>query len=333
MASTGVRPLPGCTSCRRRWRPRRRSSDSERRMASRSACAGPRAGGVEHRIPHVRRVVDLALHDIEKRLARGRLDDGAYQRPTVARVLVPGAGSEEQGIVSEERQPVERALAVIAHIQDFFVVLEVAHAGDMTHQLTRRDGPLLFGEAGHVVAHRRVEVEQTTLVEQADRRGGHRLCHAPDTEQGLRRHRAPFVDVGPAEALGPHDLSGHAHGERQAGEVLLDHEGADERASPIDGVGVLGCRGLVDLGVHRRGVVAVYIGVTGTPRVDYPAYRSAGGEQRCGQHEDRGWRKRKEAAETTRCTIHAMNFSIQSYMPTSTISQPTHTRASRFWKK
>ena len=106
-------------------------------------------------------------------------------------------------------------------------------------------------------------------------------------------------------------LSGHAHGERQAGEVLLDHEGADERASPLDRVGVLGCWGLVDLGVHRRGVVAVYIGVTGTPRVDYPAYRSAGGEKRCGQHEDRGWRELKEAAETTRFIIHVKNFAIQ----------------------
>ena len=69
---------------------------------------------VEHRIPHVRRVEDLALHDVEKRLARGRLDDGAYQRPPVARVLVPGSGSEEQGIVSKALQPVERALAVVA---------------------------------------------------------------------------------------------------------------------------------------------------------------------------------------------------------------------------
>ena len=76
---------------------------------------------VEHRIPHLRRVVDLALHEVEKRLARGRLDDGAYQRPPVARVPIPGSGSEEQGIVSEELQPVERALAVVAHIQEFFV--------------------------------------------------------------------------------------------------------------------------------------------------------------------------------------------------------------------
>jgi hypothetical protein len=162
---------------------------------------------------------------------------------------VPGSGSEEQGIVSEELQPVERALAVVAHIQEFFVVAVVAHAADVTHQMARRDGPLLLGEPGHVVAHRRVEIEQTTFVEQAYGRGGHRHCHAPDAEQGLRRHRAPCVDIGPAEALGPDDLSGHAHRERQAGEVLLDNEGADERASPLDGVGVLGCRGLVDLGV------------------------------------------------------------------------------------
>ena len=238
--------------------------------------------------------------------------DSLSEQVTSIAILLPAMTRTGVTTLSKPscRQSVERALAVIAHKEEFLVEWGVAHTGDVTHQLPRRNGPLLFGEAGHVVAHWRVEIE-----EQAYRCGGHGLCHAPDAEQGLRCHRATLVDIGPAEALGPDDLTGDAHRERQTGEVLLDNQSADERAGPLDGVDVLVCRGHVDLGVDRRGVVAMYVGVAGTPRVDYLAYRSAAGEQRRGQHEERGRRELKEAAESTRCSIHVANSFHRASLP------------------
>ncbi|MDP6610041.1 MAG: hypothetical protein QF463_13305 [Vicinamibacterales bacterium] len=188
-----------------------------------------------------------------------------------------------QGIVGEAFQPAPRARAAAAHVQEFVVVAVVAHAGDVAHQLARRDGPRLFGKAGHVVAHRRVEAEQAALDEQTNGRGGHRFGNASDTEQRAGRHEAPLVDIGPPEALGPDDLSGDSHRERQPGEVLVGDEGTGQWASPLDGVGVRGRRGLVDFGTHGRGVVAVDVEVAGAPGVDRLADRAAGGEQRCGQ--------------------------------------------------
>ena len=82
----------------------------------------------------------------------------------------------------------------------------VADAGDVTHQLARCDLPLLVRETRQVALHRHVQVEATTLIEQADGRRSHRLRRAADSEPRERRHGDTFLDVCPAEPFGPHQL-------------------------------------------------------------------------------------------------------------------------------
>ena len=112
------------------------------------------------------------------------------------------------------------------------------NAGDIAHQLARRERPLLFGIRADVLLHRRIEIDAPPVVKQGHGGGRQRFRDAAKTEPRERRHRCAALDVGPAEALGPHQLAIHRDGNREARQVLLHDERAGQAPRFVNGARV-----------------------------------------------------------------------------------------------
>jgi hypothetical protein len=96
-------------------------------------------------------------------------------------------------------------------------------AGQVAGELSGGHGPALHGKGRHVLLDRSVEVQQTSLYEEAQRRGGDGLGDAPYAELGRFRDARTQFQIGIAKALGPDDLAVHADGHGHA-----RHSGAVE---------------------------------------------------------------------------------------------------------
>ena len=129
------------------------------------------------------------------------------------------------------------------------VAADAVDAGDVAHQLARRECPLLFGVRGNEALDRRVEIEPPAVVQQRGRKRRQRFREGAEPEAHERRDRCPAFDVGPAETFGPDDLAIYGDGHREARQVASDGQLARE---------LPGCRHRVRVpvggrGGHRRG--------------------------------------------------------------------------------
>ena len=127
------------------------------------------------------------------------------------------------------------------------VTADAVDARDIAHQLARGDRPWLCGIRGDVPLDRRIEIDATPVVKQGDGRRGQRFRDGAETESRERRHRRAALDVGPAEALGPHDLAVHGDGNREARQILFHEQRARQAPGLLDGA-------RVPLGVHAAAV-------------------------------------------------------------------------------
>jgi hypothetical protein len=84
----------------------------------------------------------------------------------------------------------------------------------------------------------RIEVQPPALVKQADGSRGQRHRDGADAEPRERRRRHPLFDIGPAEGLGPGDPTVLRHGDREARQVLVDHQRAGQTPGFLDGARV-----------------------------------------------------------------------------------------------
>ncbi len=112
----------------------------------------------------------------------------------------------------------------------------------MSHQLAQRDRPLLLRVGRHVHLDHIVQLQASLLEQQTDCRGGEDGGSGPELEARLWSDGHLVFDVSPPEALGPDHLAFGADGDGDAGEVLLDHTGADDLAPTLDGFSPLSGR-------------------------------------------------------------------------------------------
>ncbi len=142
------------------------------------------------------------------------------------------AGLEPQPVVGEDVDRVGRDRTRPAGKRQLVVGVDlpvlspavVTKPGDMSHQLARRDPPMLVGQRREVVPHGRVQVEESPIEKQADGGRGEGLGHTADAEAHPWSQRDALLEIRPPQRLGPRELAIDGHRDRHARQVLVDDQ-------------------------------------------------------------------------------------------------------------
>ena len=202
------------------------------------------------RVGHAQRLEDLVPHEREEGPLRRGFNGGTDQHPAVRRLPKLRSRLEQKGTIRKNRQRIGRPLAPLRRQPPIVRSLD-PHARHMPHQLAQRHGPGLLRKLRDVRLNLLVELHPILLEQHADRRrreGGRGGSHP---EPRLRRHGRARLDVGPAEAFGPHDVAADADRHRQSRQILLGECRAYDLPRAADGRGPLRRR----LRLHGRGRV------------------------------------------------------------------------------
>ena len=149
------------------------------------------------------------------------------------------------------------------------VTADAVNSRDIAQQLARADRPGLLRIRGNVGLDRGIQVDAPAVVQQGHGRSRQRFRDAAGTKPRARRHRRAALDVGEAEALGPHDLAVNGDGNRETRQILLHEQRTREASRLLDGARISFGRRSSHRRRHR-GRIGVY-GVDGEEEVGRPS--------------------------------------------------------------
>jgi hypothetical protein len=106
----------------------------------------------------------------------------------------------------------------------FAVRVVMPDSSEVTEQLARGDGPLLFGKSPAIVLHLHIEIHLSALGKLQDRGSGDGLGNRTEPEQSCRCRRNKIFEVGHSEASGPDQRSVLDDGQGNSRHAVCRHE-------------------------------------------------------------------------------------------------------------
>ena len=182
------------------------------------------------RASHAQRLEDLVPHEREEGPPRRGFNGGTDQYPAVRRLPNLRSRLEQKGTIRKNWQRIRRPFAPFRR-QPPIVRSRDPYARHISHQMAKRHGPGLLRKLRDVRLNLLVELDPILLEQDADRRRREGRRGGSHPESRLRCHGCVRLDVGPAEALGPHEVAADADRHRQSRQILLGEYRAVQSAA------------------------------------------------------------------------------------------------------